>query len=407
MPIFEYRGVDSSGKSVKGVVEGDSQRTARSKLKVRGIFPTDVRERRGESKDSKALTLSSGAVRLHSLMTMIRQLATLIRAHIPLDEALSAVTEQTDDPKLKGILSQVRTSVNEGRSLADSCKMFPKVFNPIFISMIRVGEASGNLDTVLERLAQFSESQYDLRNKVLGAMAYPAFMMVAGVGITVFLFAFAVPKITEVFQGSKMPLPTLTVIMIGISHFLANQWLVLAIFLLGLGFFSRWYVGTKGGREWWDGFSLRIPGFGRLKRMIAISRFSRTLSTLLASGVQLLDAIDIVKDVVDNAVLRKALIQSRASISEGQSIAGPLRASGQFPSMLIHMISVGEKTGELEQMLNVVADSYDGQVDNAIKSLTRLLEPLMIVIMGGVIALVALSIFLPMLQLNSLTSVPS
>jgi general secretion pathway protein F len=304
-------------------------------------------------------------------------------------------------------MSQVRESVNEGKSLAESCKSYPHVFSPIFISMIRVGEVSGNLDLVLNRLAEFSEAQSNLRNKVVGAVTYPAFMMVAGMGITIFLFAFAVPKITEVFAGSKMALPGLTVAMIAISDFFVNYWMLIVLTMVGSFFFFKWYTSTEKGREWWDAISLKIPGLGRLKRMVAISRFARTLSTLMGSGVQLLEAIDIVKDVVDNAVIRKALIKSRESISEGNSISGPLKASGEFPPILTHMIAVGEKTGELEEILNVVSNAYDAQVDTAINSMTRLLEPLMIVLMGGIIALVALSIFLPMLQMNNLSSMPS
>lgn len=407
MPLYEYKGVGAAGKSAKGTVEADSQKTARLKLKQKGIYPTDLKERSTSKQREAKPTIGTGSgVKMKNLTMMIRQLATLVKARIPLDEALAALVEQTDDSKLKGVLSQVRESVNEGKSLAESCRMFPRVFSPIFISMIQVGEASGNLDLVLNRLASFAEAQYELRNKVIGAMAYPAFMMVAGIGITIFLFAFAVPKITEVFAGSKMALPTLTVVMISISEFTSNYWLAIILGMVGSFFLFQWYTSTAKGREWWDAVSLKIPGYGKLRRMVAVSRFARTLSTMTGSGVQLLDAIDIVKDVVDNAVIRKALIQARESISEGHTIAGPLKASGQFPPILTHMIAVGEKTGELEEMLNVVSDAYDSQVDNAISSMTRLLEPLMILVMGGVIALVALSIFMPMMQLNNLGSMP-
>ena len=272
--------------------------------------------------------------------------------------------------------------------------------------MIRVGEASGKLDLVLVRLANFSEAQMEMRNKILGALAYPAFMMVAGTAITIFLFAFAVPKITEVFAGSNMALPTLTVIMLKISDFMAAHWLLVVMAMFGGVSFFKWYTSTAAGRAWWDALSLRLPAYGKFRRMIAVSRFARTLSTLLGSGVQLLDAIDIVKEVVDNTVIKRALEQSRESISEGHSIAGPLKASGEFPPMLTHMIAVGEKTGELEEMLNVVSDAYDSQVDNAIKAMTRLLEPLMIALMGGIIGLVALSIFMPLLELNNLAGGP-
>lgn len=406
MPLFEYKGVSNGGKATKGVIEADSSKTARIRLKQKGVLTTEIRERSAKSEKAQKTSYSTGKVKLRNVTMMTRQLATLIKARIPLDEALAALIEQTDDNRLKGVLSQVRESVNEGKSLAESCKMFPKVFSPIFTTMISVGEASGNLDLVLTRLAKFAESQQELRNKVIGSLAYPGFMAVAGMGITIFLFAFAVPKITEVFAGSKMALPTLTVVMIAISDFMAANWLIVVGALVGTFFLFQWYVNTSSGRAWWDAISLKIPGFGKLRRMIAVSRFARTLATLIGSGVQVLSAIDIVKDVVDNTVIRQALIESRDSISEGKSIAGPLKASGQFPPILTHMIAVGEKTGELEEMLNVVSDAYDNQVDNAIQSMTRLLEPLMIVVMGGIITLVALSIFMPMLQLNNLNTVP-
>lgn len=407
MPIFEYKGVGPDGKPAKGTVDADSSRSARQKLKNRGIYTTDIKERNIDARTGSKSTSAGGAtVKLKNLTLMVRQLATMVKARIPLDEALAAVVDQTDDPKLKSVMSQVKTSVNEGKSLADACAMFPRIFTPIYVSMIRVGEASGKLDLVLVRLATFSENQMEMRNKILGALAYPAFMMVAGTAITIFLFAFAVPKITEVFAGSNMTLPTLTVIMLKISDFMAAHWLFVVALVVGGVSFFQWYVATPPGRAWWDAFSLRLPGLGKLKRMVAVSRFARTLSTMLGSGVQLLDAIDVVKEVVDNTVIKKALEQSKTSISEGQSIAGPLRASGEFPPMLTHMIAVGEKTGELEEMLNVVSDAYDSQVDNAIKSMTRLLEPLMIALMGGIIGLVALSIFMPLLELNNLAGGP-
>jgi general secretion pathway protein F len=407
MAIFEYKGVSSAGKPTKGTVDADSTKSARQKLKQKGIFISEIKERTGEKQSQSRSGFNfGGTVSSKNLTLMIRQLATMIKARIPLDEALDAVVEQTDDPKLKSVMSQVKATVNEGKSLADSCKMFPKVFSPIFIAMIQVGEASGNLDLVLVRLANFAEANQQMRQKIIGALTYPIFMMVAGTAITIFLFAFAVPKITEVFAGSNMALPQLTQVMLTISDFISHQWFFLIAFTLGSFFLFKWWIGTKAGRAKWDAIALKTPGVGKLVRMIAVSRFARTLSTMLGSGVQLLDAIDVVKEVVDNAVIRKALIQSRDSISEGHSIAGPLKASGEFPPILTHMIAVGERTGELEEMLNVVSDAYDSQVDTAIQSMTRLLEPLMIAVMGGVIALVALSIFMPLLELNSLAASP-
>lgn len=407
MALFEYKGVGPGGKTAKGTIDSDSSKTARQKLKTKGIFVSEIKERKEQKgKATGFAAATQGKVSLKNLTMMIRQLATMIKARIPLDEALEATVEQTDDPKIKNVLAQVKTSVNEGKSLAESCRMFPRVFDNIFCSMIQVGESSGNLDLVLVRLADFTEKQLEMRNKIVGAMAYPLFMAVAGTAITIFLFAFAVPKITEVFEGSNAPMPTLTVVMISISHFMADQWYVVVMTILGSFFLFKWYTSTTKGKEWWDAVSLKLPLFGKLKRMIAVSRFARTMSTMIGSGVQLLDAIDIVKEVVDNAVIRKALIQARESISEGHSIAGPLKASGQFPPILTHMIAVGEKTGELEEMLNIVSNAYDTQVDTAIQSMTRLLEPLMITVMGGIIALVAFSIFMPLLELNNLAGGP-
>ena len=407
MAIFEYKGVAADGRTTKGTVDADSSKTARQKLKQRGIFISEIKERTGEKKGkSKSAISFGGSVKSKNLTLMIRQLATMVKARIPLDEALEAVVEQTDDPNLKSVMSQVKASVNEGKSLADSCKMFPKVFTPIFVAMIQVGEASGNLDLVLVRLANFAEANQAMRQKIIGAMTYPIFMMIAGTAITIFLFAFAVPKITEVFAGSNMALPQLTQIMLSISNVISTYWFFIIVFIVcGFFLFKAW-ISTEAGRAKWDAIALKTPGVGKLVRMIAVSRFARTLSTMLGSGVQLLDAIDVVKEVVDNAVIKKALIQSRDSISEGHSIAGPLKASGEFPPILTHMIAVGERTGELEEMLNVVSDAYDSQVDAAIQSMTRLLEPLMIAVMGGVIALVALSIFMPLLELNNLAASP-
>lgn len=405
MPLYEYKGVDPKGKASKGTIEADSSKTARLRLKQRGIYTTDLKEKSSKGGQPKSvLEVATGGVSLRTTTIMTRQLATMVKARIPLDDALSAVLDQTDDPKLKSIMSQVKESVNEGKSLADSCRKFPRVFSPIFVSMIAVGEASGTLDLVLTRLAGFADAQMEMRSKIIGAMAYPIIVMTIGTGITIFLFAFAVPKITEVFQGSNMAMPPLTVFMIGISHFIANYW-ILIVTMLGSGFFFfKWYTSTKQGRDWWDTVSLKIPFYGKFVRMVAVSRFARTLSTLIGSGVQLLEAIDIVKEVVDNAVIRKALIQSRESISEGHSIAAPLKASGQFPAMLTHMIAVGEKTGELEEMLNVVSDAYDGQVDTTLKSMTSVLGPLMIAVMGFIIGLVALSVFMPLIELNNLAT---
>lgn len=406
MPLYEYKGIQNGDKNTKGVIEADSVKAARTKLKTRGIYAISITEKKeaDKEKQKKSPFQIGGGVKKKEVAMMTRQLATLVKARIPLDDALQAIVEQSESPKLKGVMSQVKDRVNEGKSLAEALKEFPNAFPPLYTSMIRVGEVSGNLDLVLLRLADFSEYQIQIQSRVQGAIMYPLIVMGISVALTFFLFAFVVPKITEVFAGSKTPIPMITQILITISAFVSQNWIFLVLVALGAFFSFRWFLSTAQGGIWWDTQSLKLPIFGKLLRMVAVSRFSKTLSTLIGSGVQLLDAIDIVKDVVDNHVLKVALEKSRESISEGQTIAAPLKASGQFPPILTHMIAIGEKTGELEDMLNVVSSSYDMQVDNAINTMTSTLTPLMIVFMGVVFGFVAVAVILPMLQMSSLTN---
>ena len=295
----------------------------------------------------------------------------------------------------------VKQKVNEGASLADALREHPKVFSELYVNMIRAGESSGALDVVLVRLADFTESQALLRNKIIGAMLYPAIMVVVGIAIVGILFVVVIPKVTKIFDDMNVTLPWTTRILIGVSSFARDYWYVVLVAIPALVFGLRRFVRTARGRAWWDRTKLGAPVFGELIRMLSLSRFAKTLATLLASGVPLLTAMDIVRNIVSNTLLADVIDKARDAIREGESIAAPLRRSGQFPPLVYHMIAIGERSGQLEEMLQNVARSYEAQVEMRVGALTSLLEPVMIVAMGGGVAFIVFSILMPIMQLNT------
>jgi len=345
--------------------------------------------------------LVRGRVTAEDVAILTRQLSTLLHAGVTLVDSLTALVDQTEKERLKRIVSDVKTRVNEGSSLADALAQHGKVFGNLYVNMVRAGEASGALDAVLARLADFTEGQAKLRQKVVGTLIYPAIMTVIGSGILALLMTVVVPKVTKIFESMKVTLPWTTRLLIFTSNTLANWWWLLIPLAIGaVVSFLRWKQSPKG-RPVWDRFVLRAPVFGSLVRMLAIARFSRTLSTLLKSGVPLLTAMDITKNVVSNGVLAEVVENARDAIREGESIAGPLKRSGEFPPLVHHMIAIGERSGQLEEMLLNVADSYETQVSVRVGALTALMEPLIIVAMGVAVAFVAFSILMPILQLNT------
>ncbi|NVJ24668.1 MULTISPECIES: type II secretion system inner membrane protein GspF [Myxococcus] len=415
MPVFEYRGLNSAGKQIKGLLEADSPKTLRSKLRADGVFLTDVLAQaegsRGAvskganasqvARDIDLRKLGRGRVNTDDVAIFTRQLSTLLGAGVTLVESLTALVDQVEKERFKRALSDIKQRVNEGSTLADALGQHPKIFPNIYVNMVRAGEASGALDAVLTRLADFTENQARLQQKILSTMLYPAIMMVVGGGILVALMVFVVPKVTKIFETMKATLPLSTRILIATSNFFQNWWFVaVPMMALGVWLFMRWTKSPKG-KPKWDRFVLKAPIVGSLVRLLSISRFARTLSTLLKSGVPLLAAMDIVKAIMTNTVLAEVVEKARDSIREGESIATPLKRSGEFPPLVYHMVAIGERSGQLEDMLTNVADNYETQVNVRIGALTSLLEPLLIVVMGAVIAFVALSILLPILQVNS------
>jgi general secretion pathway protein F len=325
-----------------------------------------------------------------------------VGAGIPLVDALTALVEQVDHERLKRVLSSVKQRVNEGSSLADALAQHPKAFSTLYVNMIRAGESSGALDVVLFRLADFTESQSRLRSKIVGTLTYPAAMLLISLVVMGILFTVVIPKITKIFEDTKVTLPWTTRLLIGFSGFVYDWWWALLLLAAGAGMlFARWRR-TPEGRARWDVWMLTVPIFGPLVRQIAIGRFARTLATLLKSGVPLLTALDIVKNIVGNTRLAAVVEQSRESIKEGESIAAPLKRSGEFPPLVYHMVAIGEKSGQLEEMLGNVANAYESQVETRIAALTSLLEPVMIVLMGVAVAFIVFSILMPILQVNTI-----
>jgi general secretion pathway protein F len=328
-------------------------------------------------------------------------LATLLGAGVTLVEALTALVDQVEKEQLKRILSDVKQRVNEGGSLGDALGQHTKAFGNIYVNMIRAGEHSGALDSVLMRLAEFTENQARLKQRILGAMMYPVIMVFIGGGTLLLLMTVVVPKVTKVFDSLKVTLPWTTRLLLFTTDVLSNWWFVIfpALIITIVGFVM--WTGSKTGKPVWDRWILKAPIIGPLTRMLAVARMTRTLSTLLKSGVPLLAALDIVKAIMTNDVLANVIEKARESIREGESIAAPLKRSGEFPPLVYHMVAIGERSGQLEDMLVSVADSYESQVNVRIGALTSLLEPIMIVLMGATIGFVAVSILMPILQMNS------
>ncbi len=404
MPVFEYKGVTAAGKKLSGVQDGEGLKAVKAKLKKDGVIVLEIREGSSMSaarRGNVSFSFSSSRVKLSDLANATRQLATLLSSGLPLMDALSVLVEQEETAALKGALSSVRDSVREGASLADALKNKPKAFSQLFINMVSAGEASGTLEITLDRLADFLDEQVRFRGRISASLAYPAFMTVVGIGMLFFIFSFVMPRVVGMFQDMKQQLPLITVMLMGTVKFLSSfWWAILLVFGTGAYYFRR-YARTPAGRENVDARLLRLPVFGNLIRMIAVSRFTRTLGTLLQSGVPTLAALDIVKSVVGNTVLANAIQQARENVREGEPIADPLRRSGLFPPVVVQMVAVGERSGELEKMLLKISDSFDRTVETRLTGLMALMEPVIILVMGLIIGFVVIAIMLPMLQMSS------
>jgi len=403
--VFQWTGIDAKGKDVKGVRDADNPKILRVLLKKDGILATAIEEEhvaqaRARSAGEVDFARMFERVSTDDIALLTRQLATLLHSGVPLVESLSALIEQVDKPALQSALTQIRDRVNEGTSFAEALQGHPKIFEALYYNMVAAGEASGTLDTVLDRLADHLDASSALRGKVIGALAYPAVMLLFTVTVVGFMMVVVVPQVTGIFEDFDQVLPWYTRLLIFISNTITDYWwLLFGLFGGAVWGFVRW-IRTDSGRAVFDARILQLPQVGDLVMLIAVARFSRTLATLLASGVSLLTALDITKRVLGNVELMGVIEDARESIREGESIAAPLKRSGKFPPIVTHMIAIGERSGQLEAMLEHVAVAYDNQVSVRVNTLTSLLEPVMIIVMGIIVGSIAMSILMPMMQMS-------
>jgi len=426
MPKFRYIAMDAKGHEVEGMLEADNENRALTALKDKGLFPTSVTDMGGGrsrgpgrggvagrgpvvakvqggsmQRQFKLPTFMQPRIKDKQIMIFTRQLATLVDAGLPLLRCLHVLQKQEKEEQFRTALAGMAESVEGGSTFAESMSQFPKVFTPFYVNMVKAGETSGALQTILSRLAEFMEKSQKIRNKVKGAMVYPLVVMVMAAVILVVLMVFVIPKFKEIFddllQGRS--LPVLTQMVIGVSTFIAQQWYIGLGGIVAIVVAFRAFKATKSGQVTLDKIKLKLPIFGTLLRKTAIGNFTRTLGTLMTGGVPILQALNIVKEVTNNAVLANAVEQVHDSVKEGETIVVPLEASGVFPSMVVSMVQVGEETGALPEMLMKIAENYDDEVDTAVEALTSVIEPIMIILLALIVGTIVIAMFLPLISI--------
>ena len=422
MGKYSYVALDSRGKETKGTLEVSSQNEAIGRLKEMGFFPTKVVEVKGKDKadtktpkaggtaHGKRVSLQiniripglSGRVKTKTLTTFTRQLATLVDAGLPLLRGLRVLERQEPNPTLKGVINQLAISIEGGSTFSEGLAQHPKIFNRLFVNMVKAGELGGVLEVVLARLAEFMEKAQKIKGKVVAAMFYPCAVLVVAVAILGILMVYVVPQFRNIFKemmGGDQSLPAFTELVLGISDAIANNFIITALSTAAVVFGIVMLIKTRGGRRAFDTLKLKAPVLGPVLTKVAISRFTRTLGTLVSSGVPILQALTIVKETSGNVIVGSAVADVHESVKEGETITAPLEAANVFPPMVISMVDVGEQTGALPEMLMKIADTYDEEVDNAVSAMTSLLEPIMIVFLAVIVGSIVIALFLPLITL--------
>ena len=425
MPIFEYKALTSSGKTKKGIVDANTARDARSKLRSDHMHVTEMwevankksRKDQSVSKKTRSLTTKKGKpggllsmeielfqpkISTRDLATFTRQFSTLLRSGIQLTDALNALVEQCVDPHLERVLRNVKEEITSGNNLAEAMAKHPRFFSDLYVNMVRAGEASGHLDVVLTRIADYLQKQASLKGKVLAAITYPAIMVIVGLAVVIFLMSYVVPRITQILKDRGQPLPFITELLMTASDFTKAYWIYVLLAMVIGGFFLKSLIGTDAGRLKFDSMLLRLPIFGTLFSKQAISRFALTFSTLLKSGLPALDSLKIVALVVNNAKLTQVINNIHARIIEGADIATPIRKSKVFPPMVGYMVSVGEQSGQLEEILDRIAESYEEELDLTIQRLTSMIEPIIIILLAVVVGFIIAAVLLPLLDFSTM-----
>jgi len=422
MPKFSYVAMDQKGKETKGTLEVASQNEAINRVKEMGLFPTKIVEvdkvkakasksapkgaaRPGKKGKGGAMNINlkipglGGGVKAKVLTTFTRQLATLVDAGLPLLRGLRVLEKQERNATLKSIVGDLALGIEGGSTFSEALAQHPKVFNRLFVNMVKAGELGGVLEVVLQRLSEFMEKAQKIKGKVIAAMFYPVAVLVVAVGILILLMVKVVPQFRTVFEGMSIKLPGFTVLVLSLSELIKNNLLGTLGILVAIWFVLFLLVKTKFGRHAFDKLKLKMPIIGPVVSKVAISRFTRTLGTLISSGVPILQALTIVKETAGNVIISNAVSSVHESVKEGETITAPLESSGVFPPMVISMVDVGEQTGALPEMLLKIADNYDDEVDNAVAAMTSLLEPVMIIFLAVIVGSIVIAMFLPLIEM--------
>lgn len=406
MPVFEYTALDQRGKNISGIIDADSVTAARQKLRGASKFPVKIKEASDirEKKASRGLTGRRffTRVRQRDVTLMTRQLATLVGAGFPLVSALEALLPQIKSYSFNKVLARIKDSIVEGNSFAGAISLYPDTFSPLYKNMVRAGETSGTLEIVLEKLADIMEKQQALKNRIQSALAYPALMTVMGTLILILLLVYIVPSITAIFADVNQALPAPTLFLIGVSNLFKSYWWLLLVTLIAVVVFARQFKKTAKGRYLIDKMMLNSPVAGTLIQKLAVARFSRTLGSLLANGVAMLQALEIAKNIAGNVLISDAVDLAVKEVGQGQGLAKSLSITNVFPDLTIQMIQVGEQSATLEPMLNKMADVFENEAESSIMSLTSLLAPVLILVMGVIVGFIVLSICLPIFEMSTL-----
>ncbi len=403
MAVFTYKATDRSGKIVNGNIEAKNKTVVINRLQDSDFYPIKIEERGRSFSEGRGNFFSFGQrIKARDVLVFTNQLSTLLSSGVPLDRSLTILIELTENKKLSQVIIDVQKNVHGGSLFTDALGRHPKVFSKLYTSMVKAGESGGVLENVLIRLAGFLEASQEFKENVISALIYPLILTVVGGGSVVVLLTFVVPKFTQVFADMGQAIPWPTQILLGVSGFLVSWWWLLLVVFLLLACSLRYYVNTEKGKWTWDSWKLRLPILKDLTQKIEVSRFARTFGTLIQSGVPILQSLVIVKDIIGNSVLAKAIREIQGRIKEGEKISEPLQQSQLFPPMAIHMIDVGEESGQLEAMLFKIADTYDVETRNSVKRMVSMLEPLLILFMGVLVGFIVISMLLAIFGINEI-----
>ncbi|MBX3022109.1 MAG: type II secretion system F family protein [Bdellovibrionales bacterium] len=399
MATFEFHAKAEDGRIVKGELDAANEAEARIRMRAQRLTPLRMEVKRKSGASAVKLNLFGDSVSMKDLQVFTRQFAVLVGAGVPIVQSLEAMSKGARSAGMTNVLQQVTGDVERGRRLADALASRPAVFDRLYVNLIKAGEEGGVLETVLNRLAAYIETTVRLRGKVKGALVYPIAIVIVAIVVIAFIMIFVVPKMSAMFTQSGQKLPALTQIVINCSNFVQSYWYLLVAVLVAVPMVIKLYYETENGRKTCDSIFIEVPVFGDLIKKSAIARFSRTLSTLLASGVRIIDALEISSATTGNWMIEKALIETKEAVSRGKTLAEPLTKIKYFPNMVTQMISIGEQTGNIDQMLSKVADFYEDEVENATDALTSLMEPILMVVLGGIIAIIVVAMYLPIFNL--------